>query len=103
MVMASPSMSANLPFLSPKFETSVSNLFIVGELGGLALIKNAVSQGRQGVDTIAQRLNGNARSAAAIYDVLMVGAGPGGISASLRAIEHRLNYITIEQDEIAAR
>ena len=102
MVMASPSMSADLPFLTPEYETSVPNLFIIGELGGLALIKNAVNQGRQCVDTIAQRLkfNGAARSAPGVYDVLIVGAGPGGISASLRAIENQLNYITVEQDEI---
>ena len=102
MVMADPSMSADLPLLTPEYETNVPNLFIVGELGGLALIKNAVSQGRQCVDTIAQRLKNvvSARPAPGVYDVLIVGAGPGGISASLRAIEHRLNYVTIEQDEI---
>ncbi len=31
---------------------------------------------------------------------MIVGAGPAGISASLRAIEHKLNYITLEQDEV---
>src|SRR5580658_6301664 len=46
MVLASPSMSADMPQLTPEFETSVPNLFIVGELGGLALIKNAINQGR---------------------------------------------------------
>ena len=44
MVMASPSMGADLPYLTPEYETSVQNLFIIGELGGLALIKNAVNQ-----------------------------------------------------------
>src|SRR5213082_2860334 len=34
------------------------------------------------------------------YDVLIVGAGPAGISASLRAIENQLNYVTLEQDEV---
>src|SRR5712692_1543669 len=58
MVMASPSMGADLPHLTPEYETSVSNLFIVGELGGLALIKNAVNQGRDCTDTIANRLPG---------------------------------------------
>ena len=102
MVMASPSMSADMPRLTPEYETSIPNLFIIGELGGLALIKNAVNQGRECIDTIAGRMktrpaNG---SASGIYDLVIVGAGPAGISASLRAIEHKLNYITIERDEI---
>ena len=56
MVMANPKMSADLPVLSLQYESSVSNLFIAGELGGLALIKNAVNQGRDCVDVVAQRL-----------------------------------------------
>jgi thioredoxin reductase (NADPH) len=35
-----------------------------------------------------------------VYDLLIVGAGPAGISASLRAIEHKLDYVTLERDEI---
>ncbi len=50
IVMAPPSVSADLPALSPEFETSVPGLYVVGELGGLALIKNAVNQGRDCVD-----------------------------------------------------
>ncbi len=102
MVMASPSMGADVPYLTPEYETSIANLFVIGELGGLALIKNAVNQGRECVDTIATRLKSNAGSSAApgIFDLLVVGAGPAGISASLRAIEHKLHYITLERDEI---
>src|SRR5216683_6039607 len=58
MVMASPSMGADMPHLTPEFETSVSNMFIVGELGGLALIKNAVNQGRDCIDIIVARIPG---------------------------------------------
>ena len=102
MVMTSPSMSADMPRLTPEFETSISNLFIIGELGGLALIKNAVNQGRECIDLIASRLSARAAtgSSAGIYDVVIVGAGPGGISASLRAIEKKLHYVTLERDEI---
>jgi thioredoxin reductase/Pyruvate/2-oxoacid:ferredoxin oxidoreductase delta subunit len=102
MVMASPSMAADMPHLTPEFETTVPNLFIIGELGGLALIKNAVNQGRDCVDTIAARLkaNGEIRPIEGVHDLLVIGAGPAGISASLRAIEHKLNYLTIERDEI---
>jgi len=101
MVMASPSMTGDMPRLTPEFETSVPGLFIVGELGGLALIKNAVNQGRDCIDTIAARFQANRpQPMAGVYDLLIVGAGPAGISASLRAIEHKLNYITIERDEV---
>jgi thioredoxin reductase (NADPH) len=102
MVLASPSVGADLPTLTPQFETTIKNMFIVGELGGLALIKNAVNQGRECVDTIATRLAASKSSSPAtgVYDVLIVGAGPAGISASLRAAEKKLNYITLEQSEI---
>jgi ferredoxin len=102
MVMASPSMAGDMPTLTREFETTVPNLFIVGELGGLALIKNAINQGRDWVDTVAARLRPNTFSPlqSGIYDLLVIGAGPAGISASLRAIEHKLNYLTLERDEI---
>jgi len=102
MGMASPSMGADMPTLSGEFETTVPNLFIVGELGGLALIKNAVNQGRECVDTILNRFTarGTARTVPDIYDVLIIGAGPAGIAASLRAIQHKLKYLTLERDEI---
>jgi thioredoxin reductase (NADPH) len=102
MVMANPSMSADLPFLTSEYETSVPNLFIAGELGGLALVKNAVNQGRDCVDTITRRLAASpvSQKSEDVYDVVIVGAGPAGISASLRAIENKLNHLTIERDEI---
>ena len=102
MVFASPRMSENMPFVTPDYETTVPNLFIAGELGGLALIKNAVNQGRGCIDTIADRLGsrGSSSEGDAAYDVAIVGAGPAGISASLRAIERGLRYVTIEQETI---
>jgi thioredoxin reductase (NADPH) len=102
MVMASPSLGADTPYLTPEYESTIENLFVIGELGGLALIKNAVNQGRHCIDIITRRIAANqaARPARRIYDVLIVGAGPAGISASLRAIENKLSYITIERDEV---
>ena len=102
MVMASPRLGADMPSLTPEYETTIPNLFIVGELGGLALIKNAVNQGRDCVDIIAARMARprSGHTGSGIYDLVIVGAGPSGISASLRAAEHKLNYITLERDEI---
>src|SRR5262252_6933545 len=72
MVMAKPSMGADMPILSAECETTVPNMFIVGELGGLALIKNAVNQGRDCVDVILNRFTarGTARTIPDVSDLL---------------------------------
>jgi thioredoxin reductase (NADPH) len=102
MVMADPSVNGDTPILTPKHETTVKNMFIVGELGGLALIKNAINQGRDCIDHIATRLaaSGISRNNTDVHDVVIVGAGPAGVSASLRAIEKNLKYITVDEGEI---
>jgi thioredoxin reductase (NADPH) len=95
MMMAAPGRSADLPVLNEHFETSVRNMFIVGELGGMGLIKNAITQGRKVVDYIASR----PRSSDGAYDVVVVGAGPAGLAAGLTAKEHRLKYLILEQGD----
>jgi thioredoxin reductase (NADPH) len=102
MVMAKPGSSSDMPVISDEYETSVPNLFIAGELGGLALIKNAVNQGRDCIDSIAQRFVSSPQTPAdsSVWDVIIVGAGPAGISASLRAAEHRLSALTLERESV---
>jgi len=100
MVMASPSMGADLPRLTAEYETCIPNLFIIGELGGLALIKNAINQGRDCVDVLASRVPGLRRGNSDVLDLLIVGAGPAGISASLRAIERKLRYLTVDESDV---
>lgn len=86
-----------LPHVSPDFETNIPGLFIAGELGGMGLIKNAVEQGKQAVENISQKIK---RSSQTDYDLIIVGAGPAGISASLAAKKNSLNYLTVEQDNL---
>lgn len=100
IVMAAPSMTADLPALSEEQESSVPNLFIAGELSGLALIKNAVNQGRECIDVIASRVPALRRTRiGGVVDVCIVGAGPAGLSASLRAVERKLTYVTLESED----
>ena len=42
----------DIPHLSVNFETNVKGIFIAGELGGMGLIKNAVTQGFEAVEYI---------------------------------------------------
>ncbi|NUN10170.1 MAG: NAD(P)-binding domain-containing protein [Ignavibacteriaceae bacterium] len=87
----------DLPHVSQEFETNVPMIFIAGELGGMGLIKNAVEQGKQAVSYLSKKLN---RTEGAAYDIIIVGAGPAGISATLRAKELGLKFVTFEQDTL---
>ena len=88
----------DIPILSPVNETTVQGIFIAGELGGLSLIRNAISQGQMVVEEIAKRVGKS--GASDLYDVLIVGAGPAGISAALTAIQHKLNYLVLDEREV---
>ncbi|HSD62273.1 MAG TPA: NAD(P)-binding domain-containing protein [Ignavibacteriaceae bacterium] len=86
-----------LPHVSPEFETNIPGIFIAGELGGMGLIKNAVEQGKQAVEFITRRVKCDHKGE---YDVIIVGAGPAGIAASLTAAKNGLRFLTLEQDSL---
>ena len=94
LVFGTEKRGMDIPLVKPSFETNVDNIFIAGELGGMGLICKAAEQGKQAIDTIVKKKN-----AGNDYDVIIVGAGPAGLSASLAAKEHQLKSITIEQEE----
>ncbi len=87
-----------LPHVNQTFESNVSGIYIAGELGGMGLIKNAVEQGKQAVENISKSSGDKQHKAG--YDLLIVGAGPAGISATLTAKKHNLKTITLEQDTL---
>jgi len=88
---------SDLPRLTEEFETTVPGIFVAGELGGLALIRNAIEQGIAAIETIAAR---NGKGTDPVPDVLIVGAGPAGLAATLKAIELGLSYVTIDQNDL---
>jgi len=87
----------DLPHVNQNFETNVPGIFIAGELGGMGLIKNAVTQGKQATENILKTIKKNHK---AKYDLIIIGAGPAGISASLTAKKHGLNSLLLEQDTL---
>ncbi len=86
-----------LPHVSRDFESNIPGIFIAGELGGMGLIKNAVEQGKQAVENFIRK---KIASNNAQYDLVIVGAGPAGISATLTAEKNGLKYLTLEQDSL---
>ena len=97
LVFGTATRGIDLPVLDPNFETNVPGVFIAGELGGMGLIRNALTQGVQAVQAIAKRGN-KARDKR--LDVLIVGAGPAGVAAALTAKSLNLTYRCVEQDSL---
>ncbi|MDH3325544.1 MAG: NAD(P)-binding domain-containing protein [Gammaproteobacteria bacterium] len=96
LVFGTENRSIEIPETDEYFETNVPGIYIAGELGGMGLIRNALEQGKQAIDAISK----NARSGEGCLDVVIIGAGPAGISASLGAMEKKLKYVTLEQDSL---
>ena len=97
LVFGTERRGVDIPVVKPDFETNIPGIFIAGELGGMGLIRNAVEQGRQALDSI-KKLKGLGR--ASQLDLVIVGAGPAGIAASLGAMDSKLRSVTVEQDSL---
>jgi thioredoxin reductase (NADPH) len=97
LVFGTKTRGVELPVVSPDFQTNMPGLFVAGELGGMGLIRNAVSQGQQAMEAI-ERLRGRAKDRS--LDLVIVGAGPAGLSASLAAKAAGMRFLTLEQEKV---
>ncbi len=94
LVFGTQKRGVDIPNVSPSFETNVRGIYVAGELGGMGLIRKAAEQGRQAIEALRKNNRGQFD-----YDVVIVGCGPAGISAGLSAIQHKLRYKVIEQED----
>ncbi len=95
LVFGTEKRGVDIPFVKPNFETNVPQLYIAGELGGMGLIRKAAEQGKKALESIKAAQSQKKFP----IDVVIVGAGPAGISASLAAIEQKISYVTLEQED----
>jgi thioredoxin reductase/ferredoxin len=95
LVFGTEHRGVDIPDIDLGFETSEKGIFISGELGGMGLVRNAILQGQQAVESIIKRGYTNRGTE---YDIVIVGAGPAGLSAALKAKEQSLKYLLLEQE-----
>ena len=93
LVFGTATRGIDLPIVKPNFETDVPGVFIAGELGGMGLIRNAIEQGRQAMQSISDLLQTGHNNE---HDLVIVGAGPAGFSATLAAKVGKLRSVTVE-------
>ena len=92
LVLGTERRGIDIPILKPNFESNVPGIYVAGELGGMGLIKNALTQGQQAMEAIAKA--GVRRKGA--LDV----AGPAGLAACLAAKKLGLSYVAVEQEAL---
>jgi thioredoxin reductase/ferredoxin len=98
LVFGSAERGVELPEVDSFFETSRPGVHVVGELGGMGLIKNALTQGLQVAARLGQTLP--RPHASGISDLVIVGAGPAGIATAVGARAAGLSFEVVEQDTL---
>ncbi len=91
-----------VPKRDQRFMTDVPGLYLIGDVSGVPLIKNAINEGGAVIDYICEELAREGPSSAADYDIAIIGIGPAGLSATAVARQRGLKYIAIEQDQVVA-
>ncbi|HVO18820.1 MAG TPA: NAD(P)-binding domain-containing protein [Anaeromyxobacter sp.] len=92
LVFGSAERGVDLPEVSEVFESSRRGVHLVGELGGMGLIKNAITQGLQVADHLASKVPKGGPG------VVVVGAGPAGIATSLGLKVRGIPFHLVDQD-----
>ncbi|HYG09362.1 MAG TPA: NAD(P)-binding domain-containing protein [Pyrinomonadaceae bacterium] len=91
-----------VPTRDATFMTNVPGCYIIGDVSGTPLIKNAANEGADCIKHIAGELHAAQAEPKAELDVAIIGAGPAGLSAAILAKQAGLRYVTIEQDKVLA-
>jgi len=88
-----------VPELDDHFQTGVPGQYLIGEVAGKPLVKNAANLGRAVIEHIATDLGPLPRSRD-VLDVVIVGSGPGGLSAGLTCLKRGLTCQLLEKEHV---
>ncbi|MEO7730481.1 MAG: NAD(P)-binding domain-containing protein, partial [Kofleriaceae bacterium] len=93
-----------VPEIDENFQTAVVGQYLIGEVAGKPLVKNAANLGRVVIEHMLQTgMQPGALGAGETHvDVAIVGSGPGGLSAALTCIQKGLSYVVLEKEQMIA-
>lgn len=91
------------PKIDENGESYVNGIFITGDLSGIPLLKLAAENGKKIIRHILQtddykKLKAESERSG-IYDIIIVGAGPAGISAGLEAQKQNVKFTILESSQ----
>lgn len=88
------------PNIDANFQTAIPGQYLIGEVAGKPLVKNAANLGRAVVEHMVQEGLRAFPPGPNSVDVVIVGSGPGGMSAALTCKQRGLSYLLIEKENI---
>ena len=101
LVFGTAERGVDIPLLRKNYQSNIDGIYIVGELGGMGLIRNAMRQGTKAVELGVSKLLADPEvthnSDPQVVDVVIVGGGPAGIAAALECANRNLTYVVLEQ------
>jgi thioredoxin reductase (NADPH) len=102
LVLGTERRGVEVPVANEEFETQVPGLFVAGEVTGMGLIRNAIAQGTLAMESAANfaAKAGTNTTEDDRLDAVIVGMGPAGLAASLKAQELGLKFKTLEQETV---
>jgi len=93
-----------IPEMDENFQTAVPGQYLIGEVAGKPLVKNAANLGRAVVEHMMTTgvYPGALGTGEGVVDVAIIGSGPGGLSAALTCIQKGLSYVVLEKEQMIA-
>ena len=90
-----------IPEIDENFQTAVPGQYLIGEVAGKPLVKNAANLGRSVIEhmMVTGLQPGAMGGAPNTFDVAIIGSGPGGLSAALTCIQKGLSYVVLEKEQ----
>lgn len=89
----------DIPALTPSLmSTKTEGLYLAGEVTGFALVKTAIEHGQAVAAEVANKRSEPATDG--VLDLLIVGAGPAGLSCALEAKDRGLDFALVDQDRL---
>ncbi|MBE0665402.1 MAG: 4Fe-4S binding protein, partial [Candidatus Aminicenantes bacterium] len=86
-------LKVRVPRTDENYQSNIKGIYIVGSLTGAGLIKEAINQGRAAVNHIMRGV-----FPPALPTVMVIGAGPAGLSATLSCRKFGLPVLCFEKD-----
>ncbi len=91
-----------VPIINSRFESSVSGIYVIGDVTGLPLVKVAANQGVAVIAAMKAAGEFTGSGDREGLDIVIIGGGPAGLSAAAEAEKLGVRYVVLERDRLAS-